>query len=789
MALYEIRRALARTVSRVPAGEPTPSILTPFPKTYLKHIPFTFKNTGVSADISLSLQLVQVIAEQAAIAEAHTFDSTELVAAISAVTPNLFDPLETPTAGGKIYGEREKYKARQPTFEGIAESTSRVSHPRKAYRIEKGERSTTVYRQSIWDLILPILQPPLAFDFPESLYLPADLFPHHIEGINFLRSHNSALLADEMGTGKTVASILALRVLFREGKIRTALVVCPVSVVGHSASLSAKPEGWDGHLSFWAPELDVTVVRGNTQTRQNDWSYPAHVYICTFDTLRNDVLDNEFLTTDDAVKFDAVIVDEAQNIKNPKSGRARAVRKLSPKYRWALTGTPLENKLEDLFAVFDFVKPGYLSENLKNLYAPGTAIQDLIRPLTLRRLKKDIMKDLPRKIRDEIWFDLDQDQTRAYEEAEAWEVKRLTDLGDRLTRVHIFAVIQRLKQICNFAPEQDTSAKASILEALVEGIVGEGKKVLVFSQYVDQGILKLEKLIQRLLPSPLSAVKVTGKGMTLRERQNAVEKFKTDPNTVVYLSTPRAGGVGLTLTEASYVIHFDHWWNPAIMWQAEDRAHRGGQTETVNVYSLWAEATASGKPTIEARIYNKLKEKGLLFENVLGGLSSKQFESLVSMDDWLEILGLKKPISWERREEEPKTVEMNIETVLARMDSMDPFEFEKLVSEIVRAIGFANPRTTKRSHDGGVDIVALRPGLERTESVVFQCKRMGMVGVEHARALLGVLAANQQLTKGYLVTSGTLSQECKAFCDRDGRLGYIDGPTTANYILKFKVPL
>ncbi len=793
MPLYNLRRALARTVSRLPVGTPSPNDLNPLRIPHSKHIPLALRKTEVSTDISLSLQFVEIQIQEPVIPQADTFDSSELIGALYRVTENLCQILEVPSTGGKLYEEREKRRNQLnqlPLLETEGGLPVREPQVRKAYRIEKGELSTTIYQQSIWDLILPILQPPLNLDFPETLYLPTELFPHHIEGIEFLRSHTSALLADEMGTGKTVAATLALRLLFREGKIRRALVICPVSVVGHADSISGKPEGWDGHLGYWARELDVTVVRGNRGVRSKDWRYPAHVYVCTFDTLRNDILDNEFLTKEEAMNFDAVIVDEAQYIKNPKSGRAQAVRLLQPQYRWALTGTPLENKLDDLFAVFDFVKPGHLSAGRVGIFAGAHSIAEMIRPFTLRRLKRDIMKNLPPKIRDEIWFDLDDEQTRAYEVIEAREVKKLADLGERLTRIHIFEVIQKLKQICNFAPGKRTSAKTRILEEKVDEIVGGGGKVLIFSQYIGEGIAKLEQLLTPLLGGANKLVTYTG-SMGSRERHHAIERFKTDPSTVVFLSTPKTGGVGLTLTEASYVIHFDHWWNPATMWQAEDRAHRGGQTETVNVYSLWAAATANGKPTIEARIYRKLNEKGLLFEKVLGGLASEQFESFVSMDDWLEVLGLEKPASWKARKEErpPKEADLGITDVMEKMNSMPPESFEKLVQDVLAAIGFQHPKITQRTHDGGVDVVASRSGLGGNEVVVFQCKRTGTVGVEHARALLGVLASRQNLAKGYIVTSGSLSQECKTFCDRDGRLGYLDGSMLANYVLKFNVSI
>lgn len=285
---------------------------------------------------------------------------------------NLFVPLGRSAAHGKNYAEQHPDVKQKEMFDWSTEKTQPPEGGRKAYTIRKtGPQSWEGRAASLWDLIYPILLPPLRVDFGQILDLPSPLYEFQIGGVEFLRSHPEALLADEMGTGKTVMATVALRILFQQGKVSTALIVCPASVL----------DVWDRHLLEWAPPLVTTVVRGNKQVRENDWRFPAHVYLTTYDTLRNDVMGETLLGGDRLESFDVVIADEAQQAKNPESGRSRAIKAIMPKFRWALSGTPLENRLDDLISIFEFVKPGLLqAEGL----TPREA-QQLIKPYFLRR--------------------------------------------------------------------------------------------------------------------------------------------------------------------------------------------------------------------------------------------------------------------------------------------------------------------------------------------------------------------------------------------------------------------
>ena len=743
--------------------------------------------------------------------------SPDLVALILAgepvptVSQNLFSPICGPRVLGENYQRKEKKTAQAPLFPDIQEPRSHGEY-KKAYRRIRttGTISThTIQMVTIWDQIYLVLLPPIDLDFVPQIDVLDKVRPYQRTGISFLVDHESALLADEMGTGKTVMAIVALRILFRLGKIRKALVICPVSVLGV----------WQEHLLDWGSELKFTVVRGTKETRKLDWDYPAHVYVSTYDTIASDFLnivkkkkaffcrncrtelhfkDKIHISNADELpefkcptcgailkdiplkeslvdpkifdSFDIVILDEAQYVKNPEADRSRAVKLLRPKMRWALTGTPVENRIEDLVSIFGFVKPNYMrAEGL----TPNLA-RELMRPFFLRRLKKDVLSELPAKTKQDIWLELDDDQRLEYDRVLAADISELTRLGEKVTKVHIFAVITRLKRICNFAPQKRKSTKTDALLAQVQEIKESGHKAIVFTQWADPyGVETLQSVL-----NPFGTAVLRG-GMTDHQREEAIAKFRGDPEIAILIATVKTGGVGLTLTEANYVFHFDHWWNPATMWQAEDRVHRPGQKHGVNIYSYWIQ------DTIEERIYQKLQEKGLLFDDVVNGLSEEAIDETLSTEEWLEILGIKRREPARDKEGRQEGVPIAFDDALAKISKLEPLQFEELVKAIFGKLGFSNARTTKRSHDGGVDIIANRMSIGRSEKVIAQCKRMDRVGVDVGRELLGVIAADPTVAKAFLVTSGLVSQECRAFCERDGRLAVVEGPLLTTYAVQF----
>lgn len=617
---------------------------------------------------------------------------------------------------------------------------------------------------TIWDLLFAILQPPLAFGEMESLSLPDKIPDYQWQGIKFLMDNEHALLADDMGTGKTIMTIVALKILVQQAKVHNILVLCPLSVLYQ----------WKEELEKWASELTSYIIRNpQRDVRKSLWNTPMHIYITTYDTYRSDV-ENDVFPKEKSSFFDVVILDEAHHVKNAKTKSSRAIKKLQPRRRWALTGTPIQNKIEDLASIFEFVYPGYLT----SFDLRSEQIQSRIKSYFLRRRKKDVMPELLPKIYAPIELELDEDQDIAYRLEEAGirsEFDNILARGEKVTKQHIFAKLAKLKQICNFAPRKFTSPKTDFLKEQIEEIIEGGNKVIVFSQYINEGVSKIEKILE-----PYGFAKIVG-GQSDAIRRSEIENFKKRKEIPILLASVRSGGEGLNLTEASYVVHFDHWWNPAVMWQAEDRVHRRGQTKGVNIYSYWM------KDTIDDRIRQKLREKNILFEQVIDGLAEDQIEEYISTDEWLEILGVKKmEIAKKPIAETSIWQSMSLSEIREKLYEISPADFEGLVRELMHYLGYPNVKITGKSHDGGIDVLSTRNIESGIERVAAQCKRYHQnVSVHSARDFFGAISNDKSIKLGFLVTTGEFTNECLQFCQSSGMIRAISGIELAKYVKQF----
>ncbi len=445
----------------------------------------------------------------------------------------------------------------------------------------------------------------------------AELRPYQKDGFNFL-CHLSKLglggvLADDMGLGKTLQTLTYLAWLKQTSgkKSKPALVIAPASVL----------HNWRREANKFTPDMKVMVMESGSKRHNLRKQIPDFdIIITNYAILRRDLVELE------KFEFGALILDEAQYIKNPQAQVTQSVKQLNAGHRLALTGTPLENRMTDLWSIVDFVQQGYLGSltDFNEVYEPKgenaeweqkTARRRLsakLRPIMLRRLKKQVAKDLPDRIEERRDCEMGDLQKKLYlselrrSREEVEKVVRTKGLAK--SKMHVLAALTRLRQICchpTLVGNDSPSGKTETLMELLEPLMAEGQKVLVFSQFVQMlRILERECTINDI-PTHM----LTGE---TKNRQDVVNAFQADDNACVFLLSLRAAGTGLNLTNASYVVLYDPWWNPAVEAQAIDRSHRIGQTETVNAYRLITPGT------VEEKIWDLQQKKSETIKDVLG---------------------------------------------------------------------------------------------------------------------------------------------------------------------------
>lgn len=449
-----------------------------------------------------------------------------------------------------------------------------------------------------------------------------------------------ACLADDMGLGKTIEMIaMLLHLKARQELDGPVLLICPTSVMGN----------WEREVSKFAPELKVHVHHGARRPKGRNFVEMAartNVVVSSYALVQRDSRDLK------RVEWLGLVLDEAQNIKNPEAKQTQAIRELTARFRTALTGTPVENRLAELWSILDFLNPGYLGA--RNFFqrrfavpiekygdrASANALRALVQPFILRRLKSDpqIIQDLPEKQETNVFCPLTAEQAALYERVVNESLTKIESSTGIQRRGAVLATLVKLKQVCNHPshylgdaePLGERSGKLRRLEEMLEEVLADEERALIFTQFAEWGHL-LQAHLSRQLGSEVFFL---FGGTSKNQREAMIDRFQRDPQAPrIFILSLKAGGVGLNLTRANHVFHFDRWWNPAVENQATDRVFRIGQTKNVQVYKF----VCTG--TLEERISALIESKKALAEQVvsagenwLSEMSTDQLRQLLVLD-------------------------------------------------------------------------------------------------------------------------------------------------------------
>jgi len=473
------------------------------------------------------------------------------------------------------------------------------------------------------------------------------LRPYQVKGVSWLAYLNKfglgACLADDMGLGKTI-ELIALLLHERSGagkrgkKQAPTLLICPMSVVGN----------WQKEVERFAPSLKVMVHHGADRLRGKKFARDAKKNDLVISTYALAHRDEDTLS---AVHWQHVVLDEAQNIKNPTAKQTQAIKKLKAEHRIALTGTPVENRLSELWSIMDFLNPGYLksAQHFRTNFAlpiekyrkkeRAEILRRTIQPFVLRRVKTDpkVIKDLPEKMEMKVYYNLTREQASLYEAVVAEMLERIENSEGIERKGLVLATLMKLKQICNHPALflQDGSAlegrsgKLARLEEMLEEVLAAGDKTLIFTQFAGMGAMLRHYLQEKLGCETL----FLHGGTPRKQRDVMIQRFQNDSQgPPIFVLSLKAGGFGLNLTAANHVFHFDRWWNPAVENQATDRVFRIGQKKNVQVHKFVCIGT------LEERIDQMIEQKKELAESIIGAgeawlteLSTEQLKEVFTL--------------------------------------------------------------------------------------------------------------------------------------------------------------
>ena len=583
------------------------------------------------------------------------------------------------------------------------------------------------------------------------------MLPHQKEGIRFLLSNRNALLCNELGTKAKIQTICALVSALRSGIIKNALIVCSTPHIGNKkvAEKIANSEGWENQISMWGPELNVSTVTSDMDNNNAEFSQKSQIFITNYNTLFKEASNtgNKHLIPN----VDCLVFDEAQNLISETVKYEQLFNFPKTKYLWlisSLTTTILEEQLVPLLKTH---LPGF--EQFDNV---------------LSRSKSFLMSELPDVIREDYWLEFDKEQQQEFENTIAQGRKRIHDLSNSgnpfIIQSNIFTLLHQIKQIENFSTHNESSPKAELLLEHLNSILLNGQKTIIFSQYDKQGVRKIEQLLK----SNKIKYVLYQSGMPLKELENSVNLFRKESKINVMVAGLTAASIKVKLAEAPYFIHFDQWWNPINQWQYEDKAsNQSNSNQSSNHLSVLNYFTNN---SVGLNLRRTLQRKGLLNKNLIECLSNEMVYSLISNEDWFEILGIEPPKS-------RKTAQPDIDKIYNELLTIKIDQLGQLVKALFAKLGYKN--------------LMLKPDMLHNHSSIYGTLSKGMHEIKTAILCIPFNMKDVEVAKTFLKESLKINNRSIIVCSKDisdsleisndEKISIVELELLARYLSIFKV--
>lgn len=584
-----------------------------------------------------------------------------------------------------------------------------------------------------------------------------NLLAHQKEGIRFLLTNRTALLSDEIGIDKKAQTIYALHAAIKQGEIKSALIVCPNSHIGDKkvSEHIDNAEGWKNQIYKLNPELSTVTLKGNNDENVSASIENASIYIANYNTLielTKDVSKEHFCNI-----VECLILDEAQYLLNNEFQPEHLLNFPASKYRWILSSLPSQLIEERLIP------------KLKN-HLVGFDMLDG----SLNRTKHTLGNELPPLVRNDYWHDLDVEQKQEFENTMLQGRKRILDLvkggNPFIIQSNIFTLIHQIKQLGNFSTHKETSPKSELLLDQLDSIIASGQKSIIFSQYDKQGVQKIE----RLLKNNQIRYVLYQSGMPLKELEHSANAFKKEARISVMLAGLTAASVKVKIPEALYLIHFDQWWNPITQWQYEEKSLNvddlNQSMESVNVFNYF------GNNSVEINIRETLQKKGLLIKNLIEFLSNETLYSLISNEDWLDILGIE-------HQKSRKNLKPDIDTIMKTLSETSIDEMGQKTKALFTKFGYKN--------------LILKPDMLHEELTIYGTANKGLNEIKSAILCLPFKTKDAEPVETFVKEASKNNSRIFVICseeilkqvtsDPHERVTYIGQQSFANYLSQFQI--